>query len=167
MRKYDVIMRCPLTISNSRRMSSRSRKQYRKTVIAPMSSAWVPSQTRCELMRVSSFSITRIHCALGGISSPSSFLHRQRVAEVVGQRAEVVDAVGERHHLLVELGFAGLLDAGVQVADVRHDAHNGFAVDFEDHAAARRGSRGAAGPCSGSWCDPDRVRARAWGVGEP
>ena len=27
MRKYDVIIRCPLTISKKRRMSSRSRKQ--------------------------------------------------------------------------------------------------------------------------------------------
>jgi len=41
--------------------------------LAPMSSACVPSQTRCELMRWSSASITRIHCARGGISSPSSF----------------------------------------------------------------------------------------------
>ena len=31
-----------------------------------------PSQTRCELMRVNSFIRTRIHCAFGGISSPSN-----------------------------------------------------------------------------------------------
>ena len=72
-RKYDVIIRCPLTISNNFRISSRSRKQYKKTVMAPRSSACVPSHTRCELMRVNSFSRTRNHCALGGISSPSNF----------------------------------------------------------------------------------------------
>src|ERR1019366_5601050 len=54
-----VIMRCPETASNRRSTSSRSRKQYRKTVMAPMSMAWVPSHTRCELMRVSSFNMTR------------------------------------------------------------------------------------------------------------
>ena len=45
-RKYEVIIRCPLTISKIFRTSSRSRKQYKKTVIAPMSMACVPSQTR-------------------------------------------------------------------------------------------------------------------------
>ncbi len=66
-------MRCPLTISNICRTSSRSRKQYKKTVSAPMSMACVPSHTRCELILVNSFSKTRSHCAFGGISSPSSF----------------------------------------------------------------------------------------------
>ena len=40
--------------------------------MAPMSMACVPSHTRWLLMRVSSVSITRIHCAMGGISKPSS-----------------------------------------------------------------------------------------------
>ncbi len=38
-----------------------------------MSMACVPSQTRCELILVNSFSKTRSHCAFGGISSPSNF----------------------------------------------------------------------------------------------
>ena len=42
-------MRCPLTISNMRNTPSRSRKQYKKTVSAPISMAYVPSHTRCEL----------------------------------------------------------------------------------------------------------------------
>jgi ATP phosphoribosyltransferase regulatory subunit HisZ len=77
----------------------------------------------------------------GGISSPSNFSTARHVAEIVGHGAEIVDAVGHGHDLLVELGFAGLFDAGVQEADVGHDAHDGFAVDFEQHAqdAVRRG----------------------------
>ncbi len=88
IRKYDVIIRCPETASNKRRIFSRSRKQYRNTVIAPMSMACVPSQTRCELIRVNSFNITRIHCARGGISSPNSFSTARQYARllVMGQR---------------------------------------------------------------------------------
>ena len=103
--------------------------------------ACVPSQTRCELMRVSSFSSTRIHCARVRNLQPQQLLHRQAVGEVVGHGAEIVDAVGQRHDLLVELRLAGLLDAGVQVADVGHDAHDGFAIDLQhqaQHAVRRR-----------------------------
>ena len=42
-------------------------------LIAPMSSAWVPSQTRWLLRRENSVIITRSHCARGGISICSSF----------------------------------------------------------------------------------------------
>ncbi len=48
--------------------------------------------------------------------------------------AEIVDAVGERDDLLVELGLAGLLDAGVQVADVGGEGDDGLAVDLEHEA---------------------------------
>ncbi len=40
--------------------------------MAPMSMACVPSQIRWLPIRVSSVSITRIHCAMGGASMPSS-----------------------------------------------------------------------------------------------
>ena len=106
-----------------------------------MSMAWVPSQTRCDWMRVSSLSRTRRHCARSGISRPEQLLDRQAVAEVVGHGAEIVDAVGQRDDLLVELGLAGLLDAGVQVADVGREGDDGFAVDLEheaQHAVGRR-----------------------------
>jgi len=43
---------------------------------------------------------------------------RQGVGGVVGHRADVVDAVGEGGDLGVELGFGGLLDAGVEITDV-------------------------------------------------
>ena len=54
-------------------MASRSRKQYQNIEIAPSSSAAVPSQTRCEWMRLSSQRSMRIHWAFGGGSIPSSF----------------------------------------------------------------------------------------------
>ena len=59
------------------------------------------------------------------------FLHAQDIAKVVGHGAEIVDAIGERDHLLVELRFAGLLDAGVQIADVGDHAHYALAVNLE------------------------------------
>ena len=102
--------------------------------------ACVPSHTRCDLRRVSSFSSTRIHCARSGIST-QQLLDRQAVGQVVGHRAEIVDAVGQRDHLLVELRLAGLLDAGVQVADVGHQLDDGLAVDLQhqaQHAVSRR-----------------------------
>ncbi len=79
--------------------------------------------------------------------------YRQAVGEVVGHGAEIIDAVGERNHLLVELGLRGLLDTGVQIADVGHHADDGFAVDLDQQVAARRASTGAVVPCSGSSCD--------------
>ena len=53
-------------------MRSRSRKQYQSIEIAPRSSAVVPSQTRCEWIRLSSRKIVRRYLARGGISSPTS-----------------------------------------------------------------------------------------------
>ena len=47
---------------------------------------------------------------------------------------EVVDAVGQRDHLLIKLGLAGLLDAGVQVADLRVEADDDLAVDLHHQA---------------------------------
>ncbi len=62
---------------------------------------------------------------------PQQLFHCQAVGEIVGHGAQIVDAVGHGHDLLVELGFAGLLDAGMQIPDVGHDAHDGLAVDLE------------------------------------
>src|SRR3972149_2791738 len=66
-------LRWPLTASYRSRIASRSRKQYRKTDMAPMSRAWVPSQTRWLLIRVSSVSRTRITWARSGTTPPSAF----------------------------------------------------------------------------------------------
>src|SRR5271157_3394567 len=72
---------------------------------------------------------------------PQQLLHRQAVSQVVGHGAEIINAIGERHHLLVELGLAGLLDARVQIPDIGHHPHDGFAVNLQqqpEHAMGRR-----------------------------
>ncbi len=77
--------------------------------------------------------------ALGDLKL-QQLLDCEAVGEVVGHRAEIVDAVGERDDLLVELGLAGLLDAGVQVADVGRERDDGLAIDLEhqaEHAVGR------------------------------
>jgi hypothetical protein len=51
---------------------SRSRKQYQNMETAPRSRAEVPSQTRCEWIRLSSMWITRRYFARSGISRPTS-----------------------------------------------------------------------------------------------
>ena len=52
---------------------SRSRNAYQNIEIAPISSADVPSQTRCEWIRFSSARHIRIQVAFSGVSRPSSF----------------------------------------------------------------------------------------------
>ena len=78
--------------------------------------------------------------ALGNFEAEKLF-DGQTVTEVVGERIEVVDAVSERDDLLVELGLAGFLDAGVQIADLWADADDDLAIDFDNQAqdAVRRG----------------------------
>ena len=58
-------------------------------------------------------------------------LDRQAVGQVVGHRGEIVDAVGQRHHLLVELRLAGFLNTGVQITDIRRHGDDGFSVNLE------------------------------------
>ena len=65
-------MRWPVDISNRSRIVSRSRKQYQNIEIAPRSSALVPSQTRWDMIRLSSMCSTRSHWARGGTSRSSS-----------------------------------------------------------------------------------------------
>ncbi len=71
--------------------------------------------------------------ALGDFEAEKLF-DGQAVAEIVGERIEIVDAIGERNDLLIELGLAGFLDAGVQIADLRPNADDDFAVDLNDQA---------------------------------
>ena len=71
--------------------------------------------------------------ALGDFQAEELF-DGQAVAEIVGERIEVVDAVGERDHLLVELGFAGFFDTCVQVTDLGPDTDDDFAVKLDDQA---------------------------------
>ena len=82
--------------------------------------------------------------AVGDLEAEELF-DGEAVAEIVGHRRQIVDAIGEGNDLLVELGLAGLLDAGVQVADVGGAGDDGLAVDLEDETedAMRRGMLGA------------------------
>ncbi len=69
------------------------------------------------------------------------FFDGQAIAEVIRKRIEVIDAVGERNHLLIELGLAGFLDAGVQIAYLRADADDDFTVELDhqpQHTMGRR-----------------------------
>jgi hypothetical protein len=78
---------------------------------------------------------------LGGNFKVQQFFDGQRITKIVGQRIEVVDAIGQRHNLVIKLGLAGLLDAGVQIADLGIDADNDFAVDLQHQAQHAMGSR--------------------------
>ena len=84
--------------------------------------------------------------ALGDFEG-EKFFDGQAVAEIVGERIEIVDAIGERDDLLIELGLAGFFNAGVQVADLGLDADDDFAIELDDQAQTRRAWPGAAGPC--------------------
>ncbi len=66
-------MRAPDTASYMSNMSSRSRKAYRNTAIAPTSSACEPIHIRWFSKRVISSNITRMYCARIGTSRPSIF----------------------------------------------------------------------------------------------
>ena len=65
-------MRWPEENSKRSRIVSRSRKQYQNIEIAPRSSALVPSQTRWDMIRLSSRWITRRYWARAGTSHSSS-----------------------------------------------------------------------------------------------
>ena len=72
---------------------------------------------------------------------PEQLFDRQTVAKIIRERTEIIDSICERHHLLIKLRLAGLLDAGVQVTDVRHHPHHRFTINLKDqaqHAVCRR-----------------------------
>ena len=89
---------------------------------------------RCEFRRVSSVEQDPDPLGALGNLELEQFFNGQAVAKVVCHGAEVIDAVGEGNYLLVELGFAGLFDAGMQIADFGIEADNNLAVDFEHEA---------------------------------
>ena len=78
---------------------------------------------------------------LGRYLQSEELFHGQAVAQIIGERTEIIDSICERHHLLIKLRLAGLLDAGVQVTDVRHHPHHRFTINLKDqaqHAVCRR-----------------------------
>jgi len=50
---------------------------------------------------------------------PKQLLDRHAVDPVIRHGTQVVDAIRERNHLLVELRLACLLNPGVEIADIR------------------------------------------------
>ncbi len=88
---------------------------------APISMAWVPEPNQVGV-EAGEFVEQNPHPlrALRDFEF-EQLLHRKAVTEVVRHWAEVVDAVGHRDYLLIELGLTRLLYAGVQIADVGDD----------------------------------------------
>ena len=106
-----------------------------------MSMHVVPSQTRCEMMRDSSHRDHAQHLAALGDLDAEQPLGAERERDVVARRVEIVLAVGPRDDLIVLAVLADLLEAAVQVADVRNAAHDRLAVELEheaQHAVRRR-----------------------------
>ncbi len=78
--------------------------------------------------------------ALGDFDSEKLF-GREAEGEIIRERREIVDAVGERDALRIRFRFAGFLDARVQVADHGLGGEDGLAVELEDHAQHAMGRR--------------------------
>jgi hypothetical protein len=85
------------------------------------------------------------HAAPLGDLDPHQLLDRQREADVVAHRRQVVGPVGQRDDLVVEPVLAELLESGVQVPDVRDAALDGLALELEHQPqdAVGRGMLGA------------------------
>ena len=134
------------TSRTGRGSRSRSRSAHQSIVIAPMSSAEVPSQNRWLAIRFSSRWITRRYWARGGTSSSSSRLDGHAVGHRVEVVGEVVHPLDERDDLPVLLVLAALLDAGVHVADDR--------LDVAHHLALERAVSSRSTPWVAGWCGP-------------
>ena len=81
------------------------------------------------------------HLAPLGDLDPEQPLRAERERDVVAGRVEIILAVGPRDDLIVLPVLADLLEAAVQVADVRDAAHDRLAVELEhqaQHAVRRR-----------------------------
>ena len=92
-------------------------------------------------MRDSSHAMTRSTLQRSVISMPNSRSAPSANATLLPERVEVVLAVGPRDDLVVLAVLADLLEAAVQIADVRDAAHDRLAVELEhqaQHAVRRR-----------------------------
>ncbi len=86
--------------------------------------------------------------ALGNFQS-QQLLDRQAVAQIVRERRQIIDAVGQRDGLRVGERFAAFFDAGMQITDLRARLDRPFRRPAPAPPATRRASRDAAAPCSG------------------
>ena len=136
-----MFIRSPVRNSIRCSASSRSRKPAVIAVSAPSSMPPVASATRCEEIRVSSISSTRMTCARTRHLDVQQLLDGHAVGGLVEGRRQVVGAGDEGDALRPGPVLAGLLDAGVQVADDRPGLHDGLALELEDQPqhAVRRG----------------------------
>ena len=78
--------------------------------------------------------------ALGHFDA-QKFFDGQAICEVIAERIEVIDAVGEGDGLRIRLVLAGFFNAGVQVTHVRNGFDDIFAVQLQQnaqHAVRRR-----------------------------
>ena len=127
-------MRWPVDISNRSRIVSRSRKQYQNIEIAPRSSALVPEPHEVAHDPVElHVDHAQVLGALGDLEVDQRLrraAERVRVEEV----GEVVHPLDDGDGLPVGLVLAGLLDAGVDVADDRLDVADDLAVERRDQA---------------------------------
>ncbi len=92
-------------------------------------------------MRDSSHAITRSTLQRSVISMPNSRSAPSANATLLPGRVEIVLAIGPGDDLVVLAVLADLLEAAVQVADVRDAAHDRLAVELEheaQHAVRRR-----------------------------
>jgi hypothetical protein len=60
-------------------------------------------------------------------------LHRADVGIVVRHRADIIQPVGMRDDLHVVEAFRQLLDAAMQIAEVRCGLHDSLTVQFQHH----------------------------------
>ena len=101
----------------------------------------VPSHTRWLPILVSSASNTRATIARGRHFDVDELFDRQRVAEVVRERCQIVHPVGESHTLQIVLLFVGLLEAGVQVPYDWIAANHYLAVQLQHEPEHSMGTR--------------------------
>ena len=101
----------------------------------------VARNSRCDAIRFSSVSSIRIHVARGRQLDPEQLLGGQREHQLVEQRREVVHAGDVGAALQVGELLAGLLHAGVQVADDRLAPQHRLALELQHEAQHAVGAR--------------------------
>ena len=134
-------IRRPVTISRKRRTSSRSRQPYSIIDTAPRSMPLVAMNSMCDDRRFISHMSMRIHCARSGTSMPSSFSVASENTSSLNSGDGVVHAGHVGGALHVGQVLAGLLHAGVEVADDRLGPRDRLAVELEHEPQHAVGGR--------------------------
>jgi len=61
-------------------------------------------------------------------------LHRKRVSNIVGERREIIEAIGVRNELGVGHVLGDFFIAAMQIADIGNGLGDDLAIEFEDDA---------------------------------